>query len=404
MKMKEVTEKTNLTERAVRLYIESGLIAPSVNESYSGRRNIDFSAEDVEVLRRISVLRKAGFTISQIRQMREESEKCKEILEGFIDKTNRRIESDREMVLCLEPLLRLDSLDMESISGSLERAVAEEKELPAEDREPSVFRRITRKVFLALSALSFAVSLISCGVLMRIEITYIRRYLYPEYVSSGILFVFVLIISLLFPVTVILINCGRKSVSDKHAVIKVVTSVIMACISLYCSWYTGVLALLNVVSFPEAVVVSHTEDVENYMVFDAGGAREALSEFLPEEIPGADNVRYDYYYKESVVWNEPSETRVFIELSLDEKSYSETVEYYKKFRPTDSESEPWEESGDWRGKWTVVCYREKYEHAPSNYTPVFAYNNEEHKVRLICFYGRVSMKGAIYPLGEYDWE
>lgn len=401
MKMKEVTEKTNLTERAVRLYIESGLIAPSVNESYSGRRNIDFSAEDVEVLKRISVLRKAGFTISQIRQMREESGKCKEILEGFIDKTNRRIESDREIVSCLEPLLCLDELDMDSISSSLEKPVVEEKELPAEDREPSVFRRITRKVFLALSALSFVASLISVGVLMKVEITYIRRYLYPEYVSENVLFLVLFAVAILLPAVVILINRSCKAVSNKRAVIKGIASVIMLCAAMLCSFYTGVLALLNVVSFPEAVVVSHTEDIADYMVLDADGAREALSEFLPEEISDTDGVRYDYYYKEGSVWNEPSETRVFVELSLDEKSYAEAVEYYRDFRPSDTESEPWEEKS---GEWTVVCYREWYEHAPSNYTPVFAYNDKEHKVRLICFYGRVSMKGAVYPLTEYDWE
>ena len=53
MKIKEVCEKTSLTERAVRLYIENGLIAPSVSESYSGRRNVDFSPEDVEKLKPI---------------------------------------------------------------------------------------------------------------------------------------------------------------------------------------------------------------------------------------------------------------------------------------------------------------------------------------------------------------
>ena len=42
MKMKEVTEKTGLTDRAVRLYIDEGLALPNIEESYSGRKNIDF--------------------------------------------------------------------------------------------------------------------------------------------------------------------------------------------------------------------------------------------------------------------------------------------------------------------------------------------------------------------------
>ena len=401
MKMKEVTERTNLTERAVRLYIENGLVEPSFKESYSGRRNLEFSEDDVACLRKISVLRKAGFTISQIKQMQTEPEKCKELLTDLIKRTNERIETDKVIVSCLEPLLCLDTLDMDSISSSLEKPVVEEKELPVEDREPSVFRRITRKVFLALSSLSFVASLISVGVLMKVEITYIGRYLYPEYVSENVLFLVLFAVALLLPAVVILINRSCKAVSNKRAVIKGIASVILLCAAMLCSFYTGVLALLNVVSFPEAVVVSHTEDIADYMVLDADSAREALSEFLPEEISDTDGVRYDYYYKEGSVWNEPSETRVFVELTLDEKSYAEAVEYYRDFRPSDTESEPWEEKS---GEWTVVCYREWYEHAPRNYTPVFAYNDKEHKVRLICFYGRVSMKGAVYPLTEYDWE
>lgn len=401
MKMKEVTERTNLTERAVRLYIENGLVEPSFKESYSGRRNLEFSEDDVACLRKISVLRKAGFTISQIKQMQTEPEKCRELLTDLIKRTNERIETDKVIVSCLEPLLCLDTLDMESISSSLEKPVVEEKELPVEDRESSPIKRNARRAFLALSSLSLVTSLISVGVLMKVEITYIRRYLYPEYVSENVLFLVLFAVALLLPAGVILINRSCKAVSNKRAVIKGLASVIMLCAAMLCSFYTGVLALLNVVSFPEAVVVSHTEDIADYMVLDADGAREALSEFLPEEISDTDGVRYDYYYKEGSVWNEPSETRVFVELSLDEKSYAEAVEYYRGFRPSDTESEPWEENS---GEWIVVCYREWYERAPSNYTPVFAYNDKEHKVRLICFYGRVSMKGAVYPLTEYDWE
>ncbi len=404
MKIKEVTEKTNLTERAVRLYIENGLISPGVNESYSGRRNIDFSQDDVEALRRISVLRKAGFTILQIRQMQEQPEKCKEILEGFIDKTNRRIESDREVVLCLAPLLTIeDSLDIEMISKSLDKPVMEEKELPSEDREISAVQRIIRKIFLSVSVMELIVSLISVTALVLVEINAVRRYLYPKYNADDLIYVAWLIITLALPVAVIIINRKNKAVSNKRIALKAVVSAVIVCVSAFFVFCSGMLALLNL-GHPESHVISHTENVENYMVFDADGARETVSEFLPESLPDTDDIRYDYYYKEYGVHHEPPETRVFVELTLDEKSYSETVEDYKNFRTSDGGCEPWEESGDWRGKWTVVCYREKYEHAPSNYTPVFAYNNEEHKVRLICFYGRVSMKGAIYPLGDYDWE
>jgi DNA-binding transcriptional MerR regulator len=51
MKIKEVIAQTDLTDRAIRLYIENGLVSPSFNENYKGRKNIDFSQEDVENLK-----------------------------------------------------------------------------------------------------------------------------------------------------------------------------------------------------------------------------------------------------------------------------------------------------------------------------------------------------------------
>ena len=51
MKIGEILEKTGLTDRAVRLYIEHGLVTPSVEKSYSGRKSIAFTEEDAEKLR-----------------------------------------------------------------------------------------------------------------------------------------------------------------------------------------------------------------------------------------------------------------------------------------------------------------------------------------------------------------
>jgi rod shape-determining protein MreB len=67
--MKEVCDKTGLTDRAVRLYIENGLLSPNQESSYSGRKSISFSAEDVEILQNIAVLRKAEFSLADIRDM-----------------------------------------------------------------------------------------------------------------------------------------------------------------------------------------------------------------------------------------------------------------------------------------------------------------------------------------------
>jgi len=69
MRMKEVCARTGLTDRAVRLYIDSGLVAPERVSSYTGRSAIHFSEDDVAVLEAVATLRHAGFAIGDIKIM-----------------------------------------------------------------------------------------------------------------------------------------------------------------------------------------------------------------------------------------------------------------------------------------------------------------------------------------------
>ncbi len=68
MKIKEVCERTNLTERTVRFYMQKGLISPH-GEWRNGREYSDFSEEDVEMLRAIATLRELSFSIDDILTM-----------------------------------------------------------------------------------------------------------------------------------------------------------------------------------------------------------------------------------------------------------------------------------------------------------------------------------------------
>lgn len=69
MKIKAVCDRTELSDRAIRLYIDSGLLAPDKTENYAGRRSFDFSEDDVVRLDRIAALRASGFSIAQIREI-----------------------------------------------------------------------------------------------------------------------------------------------------------------------------------------------------------------------------------------------------------------------------------------------------------------------------------------------
>lgn len=402
MKIKEVSERTDLTERAIRLYIENGLVAPSVNESYSGRRNIDFSQEDVDRLRSISVMRKAGFSISQIKLMQTEPEKSREVLRELIDSTNKRIETDSEIVSCLKPLLAVENLNPEQISQSLENPTVEEKLLPPEDSEPSALQKFICKLFFVLGIAGIVFALI-CGVLiLRVEIRDLIGYLYPQYSLSGAMLYVWFIGSLSFAFGVMLLNRKSSLGTRKRERAKILVSLALICLYGCFAFFNFANALISLWgSHPESYVISRTYNSENYMILDVPEAREVLFEFLPEELPDVDGVKYRYYYKVIGVSHEPPFTEVSVEIPLDGESFREAVEHYKAFRPSDSVCEPYEET---KGDWTIIYYREDYEHTPSNYTPIFAFNESEYKVRLMCHYGRERKKGATNAIVDFEYE
>ena len=62
MKIKQVCQITDLTDRAIRYYIEEELIFPDYTENYLGRRTFDFCEGDIKMLNNIAILRKFGST------------------------------------------------------------------------------------------------------------------------------------------------------------------------------------------------------------------------------------------------------------------------------------------------------------------------------------------------------
>jgi len=66
MRIKEAAARTSLTEKAIRLYEEKGLITPDITE-INGRKFRDYSEETVKQLETIAKLRKSFFTVSAFR-------------------------------------------------------------------------------------------------------------------------------------------------------------------------------------------------------------------------------------------------------------------------------------------------------------------------------------------------
>ncbi len=403
MKMKDVIEKTDLTDRAIRLYIENGLISPSCNENYAGRKNIEFSESDVEALKNVATLRKAGFSISEIKILMSGDVPCRKTLEEFIEKTTKKIESDKAVVEKLEAVVCEENLTIKTICESL-NSVTDEKSVPEEDTQVSLITKIIRIFFLLVGSATLTVTALCFIDLLHHEVRDWIIYLYPKYELSGNMLLFIMpVINILLSLCLIIAYRNNKFITKKKQKIKGVLSIALGALIIWLTFMTFGYTLISNWDSGPSFVVSKTSDIDNYMVFDSENAEKVLEEFLPETIPNNKTVKYKYRYQEYGSVPVAPNTEVFLELWLNEADFKKTVEKYKNFRPADSNIEPDVQQRE--HGWIIIFYRDEYERAVSNYSPIFAYNEVYKAVRFICEYGNVSAKGA-YPrnmVSSFDW-
>ena len=118
MKMKEICERSGLTERAVRLYCERGLVHP---EKYweRGREYLVFSDHNLRELAIVSELRHADFSLDEIALMLQSPEKCGDVLAGWrgrVTEQNQRLSQAKEK---LAELSAHEKLSAEQIAEQL---------------------------------------------------------------------------------------------------------------------------------------------------------------------------------------------------------------------------------------------------------------------------------------------
>lgn len=159
MRMKDVCSRTGLTDRAVRLYIDSGLLAPEEEVSYTGRRSIRFSEEDVNTLAVIATLRRAGFSLSDIRTMQSDPQSTADILARHRNTLKAEIEDKKDI---LEKLSRLPDnrpLTCRDIADTVRTDSSSIISIPKEDSalHPKDFKRLIRSRIPSVLALLLTV-------------------------------------------------------------------------------------------------------------------------------------------------------------------------------------------------------------------------------------------------------
>ncbi len=404
MKIKDVITETGLTDRAIRLYIENGLITPSCNESYTGRKNLDFTKEDMESLKNIATLRKAGFSINEIKQLRLGDEPCRKTLEEFMEKTSQTIESNKAVLEKLEAVAVKETITMEAICESL-NGVTQEKDVPETDIKLSLGEKIEKYFFTALAAAGLIYIFGSIAYIILICKTNFD-YLYPSVLAFDWIFFFKLFIVLFVVASCIflLLTYHRKTLFTKRKK-RLTRSILISVISILLS---VTFFFFTVVSIFTPNACSKTTAPKNYLVVDDYAQSEDITSFFPEEIhdyatydhyiPGLllnfpdtypDSTKYYYkYFNEFFGGNKFTEIYVEWKLIDKYKEYDDYFKYYNEYKEKylnmsfhQLESVKTKTKGDWE----CVYYDDSSEKNWSQRYQyrIFAYNDKTETLRFI---------------------
>lgn len=391
MKIKEVIEQTGLTDRAIRLYIANGLITPVNQKSYAGRNNYEFTDGDVEILRQIALLRKADFSIEQIKVLLQGGEAARETINKYIKDKHAELERGQHIVSALESLPEEGEISVIDICAKIEDGLSEEP-IPQADMKPSkweIFEKWIMRI-LSLSVIAFF-GLLLRGVIIVYGEEFPFHKFYPDLLSYIGLTYVLLPIVLSFIVLILYVKTQLVKAKRKK---RRIIAIILMLVTFYIAIQPMGMAALNL--FPP--VYSETDNPENYMVlgtyeqaygnsvrklFPATIPRSAVVDganwYPPDKFP--ETTKY-YYYHQSVV--DPS-FDIYAEWVLPEDEYILEKQRINNYYPEG----PYFQT-QW-GDWVCLSFtNENLEDAADlthYYYLLFAYNDTTNTVRYIASYG-----------------
>jgi DNA-binding transcriptional MerR regulator len=197
VKIKEICEKTGLTDRTVRYYIEEQLITPFYTENYLGRKSFDFSEQDFERLKHIAILRTFGFSVDEIKELisgagdsRQIVEAVKKRTEQSFDESNRRLNALSRLELSDEPDLltlaqKLSASDL--IVENENAGPSTQKRILAMLRSCGIFLAVWLPILLAVVVLVFKLSTIDMPLVRPSFLVYTLCCFVPSVVTVVIL-------------------------------------------------------------------------------------------------------------------------------------------------------------------------------------------------------------------------
>ncbi len=292
MKIKQVIAETGLTDRAIRLYIENDLVKPECDENYNGRKNIDFSETDVANLKNIALLRKADFSIQEIKALQMGGETAQQTVKDYIKRTNEKIQFNTEIIEKIGTLADEENITVETICEKLSTNL-EDKNVPMEDMKTPVKERVMIAVFTTISTVGL---LFSSVCILFIVVYYQSNFLYPVFNKESFDSWFTVLVTFLFEIQfilcyVILRLINKKGKPKKKKDYRYIIAFILSILWMV-SWFA--LPRKTILAFLAPPIYSETTNPNNYLRFDADFYghygdfwRDDICEIFPIVIPNS---------------------------------------------------------------------------------------------------------------------
>lgn len=390
MKIKEVIAKTGLTDRAIRLYIENGLVTPNNEKSYTGRNNYNFTQSDVEVFEQIALLRKADFSLEQIKILKLGGESAKEVLIAYLTAKQESVVAGQKIVEALKDFPMQESVTMESICTKIKESL-ENTPLPDADKKATK-GELLEKWLMRIPAI---ILLVVWGLLgIEVLITYRKDFTFPQFYAYPICYIGIayVLIPIILAVVVLLLYRKHQFNSKKRKKRRWIAGVVLTIALLVCIEPIGPTFLMLI-----PAVYSETDNPENYLrmgeyvkmygndiykLFPANIPRSAIAKdskwYPPDKF--LDTTKYYYYFQYAV---DPS-FNVYAEWVLPKDEFTEELNRIQNYYPEGArQQEQW-------GEWICLSFtddtldfseaKEKIDY----YYLIFAYNEKMGAVRYIA--------------------
>ncbi len=392
MKIKEVIAKTGLTDRAIRLYIENGLIVPNNQKSYAGRNNFHFSPEDVQKLEQIALLRKAGFSLEQIKTLECGGELAQKVLSEYLKDKQEAAILEQKIVEALQDFPANTPVTTETVCERIQEKL-KNIPLPKTDEKPSKGEQ-KETWFMRIGALGL---LLFFGFLALVfSFGYAKEFPFHRYYISPLHHIGTAYIAIPIMAAVIILILYRKPefTAKKQKRRRLIANIALAIAMLVGIQPMGFVSLGFV-----PPVYSETDNPRNYLVlgtypkmygndiyqlFPANIPRCAVTEgsawYPPDKFK--DTTKYYYYFQHYI---DPS-FQIYAEWVLPKEEYEAELLRIQNMHPNGPVQQV-----TW-GAWTCLSFtndtlvHEEAKQLISYYYLLFAYNEQTGGVRYIASY------------------